>query len=503
MNKKKFALVFPIAISCLLFACNGSGTSNNVVSESTSDLVSEINSEVTSEIESTSSEHVVNPKTYYAAPNGLATNEGTRESPFNLAFGIDNLAEGDTLILLDGTYKSGVRFRIEEGRNGSEQYPITIKAENIGKALIDFSSQPFDSNNRGIQIDGNWWVLYGLIVKGAGDNGIYIGGHHNWVEHCEVYECRDSGIQLGRASALHTKLESWPSYNTILNCTSHDNSDPTGEDADGFACKLTTGVGNVFKGCIAYNNIDDGWDLYTKADSGQIGAVLLEDCVAFQNGVSSTGKGLESSDGNGFKLGGESISVPHIVKNCIAFNNLSHGFTDNSNPGTIWLENCTSFNNSIRDTDSNNIDMCRDKEITRGNYFKNILSYSDGNHVEVNPYVKEMTNSRDQYFGQADHCVFFSGLTTLKIDKIDTCDYESEQFRGEPFIPSANPFVSTEVPTIKFDTEGKPIYEFNYLRDDKGNVDLGDFLKVNPESEFYTMGAEGLPLGASLYGKEN
>ena len=115
--------------------------------------------------------------------------------------------------------------------------------------------------------------------------------------------------------------------------------------------------------------------LYTKSDNGMIGAVLIEDCVAFNNGVDSNGKGLESSDGNGFKLGGESISVPHVVKNCVAFNNLSHGFTDNSNPGTIWMENCTSFNNSIRDAESNNIDMCRDKEITRGNYFKNVLSY--------------------------------------------------------------------------------------------------------------------------------
>ena len=499
MNKKRIALIFPIAISCLLFACGGGSTTSNPESEYTSNLVSE---DVTSTPEdtsvNTSEENVVNPKTYYCAPDGLAINDGTRESPFNLAFGINSLMEGDTLILLDGTYKSSDRFRVIEGRNGSKEFPITVKAENIGKAIIDFSNMVFNSNNRGIQIDADWWVLYGLIIKGAGDNGIYIGGHHNWVERCETYLCRDSGIQLGRASALHTKIDSWPSYNTILNCTSHDNSDPTGEDADGFACKLTTGVGNVFKGCIAYNNIDDGWDLYTKSDNGIIGAVLIEDCVAFNNGVDSNGKGLESSDGNGFKLGGESISVPHVVKNCVAFNNLSHGFTDNSNPGTIWMENCTSFNNSIRDAESNNIDMCRDKEITRGNYFKNILSFSDGNHVEVYPYVKEMTNSRDQYYGNADHCVFFNGLTTLKIDKIDKCDYEDVQYRGEPFVPSTNPFVSTQVPEVDRDAEGKAVFDFNFLRDADGNVDLGDFLKVNPESEFYTMGADGVALGAKL-----
>lgn len=67
-------------------------------------------------------------------------------------------------------------------------------------------------------------------------------------------------------------------------------SDPdNGEDADGFACKLTTGEGNVFSGCISYNNVDDGWDLYTKSATGAIGAVSIEDCVAYNNGVTSSG----------------------------------------------------------------------------------------------------------------------------------------------------------------------------------------------------------------------
>ena len=385
MKRKKIATLLTLAISCFLVACNTPTNSSISSSEEISSTSSSISS-------SSSSEEVIvhEAVTYYAAPDGLPTNDGlTRETPLNLLKAFTVLLEGDTLILLDGTYRSSSRFRVEEGRNGTEERPIIVKAENPGEVLIDFSSMIFDSNNRGIQIDANWWVLFGLRIKGAGDNGIYIGGHHNLVENCETFACRDSGIQLGRASALHTKIDSWPSYNTILNCTSHNNSDPTGEDADGFACKLTTGVGNIFKGCLAYNNIDDGWDLYTKADSGQIGPVLLEDCVAFGNGVTSEGLGLESSDGNGFKLGGESIAVQHIVKNCYAFNNLAHGFTDNSNPGTIWIENCTSYNNSIRETDANNIDMCRDKEITNGNYFKNILSYCSGDYANETHYEKK------------------------------------------------------------------------------------------------------------------
>ncbi|MCD8188208.1 MAG: hypothetical protein LUD57_06325 [Ruminococcus sp.] len=36
------------------------------------------------------------------------------------------------------------------------------------------------------------------------------------------------------------------------------------ENADGFAAKLTCGEGNVFDGCMSYNNSDDGWDLSTQ-----------------------------------------------------------------------------------------------------------------------------------------------------------------------------------------------------------------------------------------------
>ena len=59
-------------------------------------------------------------------------------------------------------------------------------------------------------------------------------------------------------------MMNWPSYNLILNCTSYGNADAGYEDADGFAAKLTVGDGNVFDGCIAHHNADDGWDLIRK-----------------------------------------------------------------------------------------------------------------------------------------------------------------------------------------------------------------------------------------------
>lgn len=482
MKKKKLLLCIPLMTSCLLMACNNSGNG-------------------TSNPSSTNNSQNHKGRTLYTAPNGNSEASGTYDDPIEIYRAFSMLEAGDTLILKDGEYSTPARFYILEntGRDGTEENPITVKAEHDGKALLDFTAMGFGSNNRGLQLCSDWWYIKGLVVKGAGDNGIYIGGNHITVENCETYYCMDSGIQIGRANSLQQDIASWPSYNLVLNCTSHDNSDPTGEDADGFACKLTTGVGNVFKGCIAYNNIDDGWDLYSKADTGPIGPVLIEDCVAFNNGVASDGHGKESSDGNGFKLGGEQIAVQHVVKNCVAFNNLAHGFTDNSNPGTISIENCTAFNNSIREPDGNNIDMNRENVASNGNYFKNILSFSTGDFAKVEGYERELTNSYDHYAGAADHCAFFYGLTSFYIEGPEKCDYTSEALRGTPFVPDAFPFVSIEVPQtgVKEDKS----FDYEILRGENHTVDLGDFLKVNPNSEFAKKGTNGGALGANLHGK--
>jgi hypothetical protein len=108
--------------------------------------------------------------------------------------------------------------------------------------------------------------------------------------------------------------------------------------------------------------------LYTKTATGAIGAVTIKNCVAYNNGVTSSGTSTANSDGNGFKLGGDKVAVNHIVKNCIAFNNKKHGFTYNSNPGSITLTNCTSYNNGT--TSGSNFSFDKGTHV-----FTNLLSY--------------------------------------------------------------------------------------------------------------------------------
>ena len=482
----------------LLMVC-GCNNPQPTGSESISTDTSVDSSVSTSSGNTESSPTLIENQVLYVAPNVDDFNApGTKEEPMMIQRAIALSHPGCTIYLMDGIYRYGSPIEISVN---TETYPATaekrktIKPLNPGKAEFDFSLMAWSSNNRGIKFDSNYWTAEDLIVYGAGDNGIYIGGSYNVIERCVTHDCGDTGIQLGRANSSQLTIDQWPSYNLIKNCTSYDNHDPLGEDSDGFACKLTTGVGNVFDGCIAYNNVDDGWDLYTKGDTGPIGPVTLINCIAFNNGVTSgkhtNGKpyGTSNSDGNGFKLGGEVIAVPHKVVNCIAYNNLACGFTDNSNPGPLWIENCTSYNNGLRDKDSNNIDMCRD-ENTSVNYFKNILSYSDTN-VKFTDGTMKNFNSKDQYKGTVIDSIFYYGRSLLQFKGINAADYTVSGMMGNILKTNEVPFVSTEIPD-----EYSDFHEL--FRDENGDISLGDFLKVR--NEFITAAGydSSVNLGANL-----
>ena len=66
-------------------------------------------------------------------------------------------------------------------------------------------------------------------------------------------------------------------------------------------CAMANGEGgNVFIGCRAWNNADDGWDFYQNNES-----VLISNCWSFANGSNLWNyAGTWRGNGNGFKLGG-------------------------------------------------------------------------------------------------------------------------------------------------------------------------------------------------------
>lgn len=283
----------------------------------------------------------------YVAPGGSDSAAGTISQPTTLQAAITRVQPGGIIYVRGGTYNYSTQVRIERGNDGSASARKQIFAYPGETPVLNFAGQATDPANRGLTVNGFYWHIKGLIVERAGDNGIFIGGNNNIIERCITRYNRDTGLQLGRyaSSAPHAE---WPANNLILSCESYDNSDPTGENADGFASKLTTGPGNIFRYCVAHNNSDDGWDLYTKSDTGPIDPVTIEDSIAYNNGTLSDGTSNANGDRNGYKLGGESIAVNHIVRRNLAYKNGKHGFTWNSNPGSLQVSNNISVDSAQR-----------------------------------------------------------------------------------------------------------------------------------------------------------
>jgi hypothetical protein len=289
----------------------------------------------------------------FVAPDGLDGNPGTMAQPTTLHRAVTLVPGGGTVYLRGGTYRYTATVLIAVGNDGTAQSPKRVFAYRDEKPVLDFSAQTYvrnRANARGIEVKGDYWHLRGLEVQNAADNGIFVSGSHDVVELCVAHHNRDSGFQLGRHDET-TPREKWPSYDRIVNCDSYQNFDPPdGGDADGFAPKIFVGAGNEFRGCRAWNNSDDGWDLFTKPDSGPIGAVLIDGCMAFDNGYASGGYPMTTAvktmgNGNGFKLGGSHIGVDHVVTRSISFGNKVRGFDENNNTGAMTLKNDTAWLN--------------------------------------------------------------------------------------------------------------------------------------------------------------
>ncbi|GAB2568862.1 hypothetical protein Aab01nite_08470 [Paractinoplanes abujensis] len=285
--------------------------------------------------------------TLYVAPNGSASADGTQANPTTLAGAITRIAAGGTIYLRGGTYSFAQTVTIPAGNNGTSSARKRLTAYAGEVPILNFAAQSEDPANRGLAVNGNYWHLYGIVVERAGDNGIFVGGSNNILERTVTRFNRDSGLQISRI-ASDTPQSQWPANNLVLSAESHDNADSDGEDADGFAAKLTVGSGNTFRYAVSHNNIDDGWDLYTKTDTGPIGPVTIEDSLAYSNGTLSNGGQAGNGDRNGYKLGGEDIGVNHTIRRNIAYKNGKHGFTYNRNLGTMSVSNNVSIDNTER-----------------------------------------------------------------------------------------------------------------------------------------------------------
>ncbi len=345
----------------------------------------------------------------YVSPEGTPEGDGSKGSPLDIYTAVQYVKPGQYIMLAGGTYNLNRTVKVERGIRGTADNMIYMIAdpETEGRPVFDFGG-----NCAGMILAGDYWYFQGFDVTRSADaqKGIQVSGSHNVLELINTYKNGNTGLQISRYKGTD-EFEDWPSYNLILNCTSYLNADRGYEDADGFAAKLTVGEGNVFDGCISAYNADDGWDLFAKVQTGSIGSVTIQNCVAFKNGyvlradggagdLDLNGAEVNAGNGNGFKMGGDSMSGYHVLINSVAFDNKAKGIDSNSCPD-IQVYRSTSFDN-----ESYNVAFYTNAAVNTDFLGDGILSYKVTNSVPLNYKPK---GSQDSSKVLNDTNYFFDG----------------------------------------------------------------------------------------------
>ena len=192
----------------------------------------------------------VEGQSIYVAPGKYGV--GTKEDPMSIYDAVKYVQPGQTIVVMEGTYYLEKTVKVERGVNGTADKPIQMVAD------TEASSRPvfdFQGLCAGMVLAGDYWYFQGFDVTNSANaqKGIQLSGKYNTMDNIMTYHNGNTGLQVSRYLTTD-EFDMWPAYNLILNCTSYGNADAGYEDADGFAAKLTVGDGNVFDGCISYNN---------------------------------------------------------------------------------------------------------------------------------------------------------------------------------------------------------------------------------------------------------
>jgi hypothetical protein len=276
----------------------------------------------------------------FVSPAGSDLSPGTMIAPFaTLNKAISVVQPGQTIFMRGGTYLPSATIRITN--SGTANARIQLFAYPGETPYLNFTNQPYGANNRGILFPANvnYWTVKGLEIGFAGDNGIKVEGSHHRFELCVFHHNGDTGLQIGFGHDDVNPGGQLAAFIEVVNCDSYLNYDPdsNGGDADGFAAKMHCGQGIGFTGCRAWENSDDGWDLFETDYS-----VVISNCWTWRSGVAQ-------GNGNGFKLGGNGAGGDskgtHYAYNSVAFGHKVNGFTQNSHKDGVVVINCLSFTN--------------------------------------------------------------------------------------------------------------------------------------------------------------
>lgn len=288
---------------------------------------------------------------FYVSPDGNDEAAGSLDRPFATLDRAQRAASpGDTVWLRGGTYAFAGADRavgVLLDKSGADGKRINYFAYRDEKPVFDFFKLATPVRIKGFSVTGSWLHLRGIEVRGV--QQIVTNVNESWAVRVEggasnnVFERLDLHHNEGPGLFIADG-----GHNLVLNCDSHHNYDPDrrGENADGFGAHSDDG-GNVFRGCRAWFNSDDGYDFINSP-----AVAVVEHSWAWRNGfVPDTAK--PAGNGAGVKAGGFGRArerfpreVPrHVVRFNLSFQNRAQGFYANHHPGGIDWFNNTAFDN--------------------------------------------------------------------------------------------------------------------------------------------------------------
>jgi hypothetical protein len=297
-------------------------------------------------------------KTLYVATNGNDGNNGDIAHPFaTLEKAWSYVSAGDIIYMRGGNYRYTTTADLE-GRSGSIGKMINIWAYPGEHPIINYSGVIFPSQTQCFGIflrNDNYVRLKGIRVTGAAQvHELNAKPNYGMILWDNVNNCIFEQMETDHIGGWGVMVGQNSDNDLFLNCDSHHNADPYSTadpygGADGFETGshgTVTSTNIIFRGCRAWGNSDDGWDL-RQAD----GVYTLENCWSFHNGFRED-QVTPGGNGEGFKLGGKtapaSTTIIRTVRNCLAFED-SAGFTPEPDSPDLLLGvevyNSVSYNN--------------------------------------------------------------------------------------------------------------------------------------------------------------
>lgn len=344
-------------------------------------------------------------KNYFIAVDGSDLNTGAIDNPFASLSKAQSLVQaGDTVFIRGGTYKiteeeimkyySIWAYVFDMSKSGTGSKRICYWGYQDERPVFDLSDiKPAEKRVIVFYVSGSYlhfknFEIVGTQVTIVGHTQSECfrneGGNNNIYEHIAMYDGMAIGFYLTKGS-----------NNLVLNCDAYNNFDSVsdggkGGNVDGFGGhpNSTGSTGNVFRGCRAWYNSDDGFDLINAHAS-----YIIENCWSFYNGYRPNSF-TSAGDGAGFKSGGYGMSdspkVPavipnHVVRFCLAYYNKNQGFYANHHLGGIVWYNNTGYRNPSNFNMLNRKSAVETVDVNGYDHIiKNNLSYSprtSTNHI--------------------------------------------------------------------------------------------------------------------------